>query len=1224
MAAKTHYMLMAGDGHMPGNSPLILDPRAGQRLDLLAAPPIPLNAVLRGTETGNVARVTRIYGPGNYALEMLENAGGTHAPGTPGLAWSNGLPIVETINIDTGGTAIPSPLGNAQSVQLLNSYLGDKKEAEYLTFTPDDPTTDTVLYDRFAKVATELVVPTVSISPASPAIAFVRGDRVEAASGGTFTVLYVSTSGSNTLIRVIRKVGPIANGDGLTNLTRAASATVQTVGAEQPIGSWIPHAVGPNFNGTATTFETIPWGGINPIGSICRAFWEKWKVAPDADDRGVRVVPFNTFDHYSTIGCTGTFPTNWVIGETITSIGGYSAKLARFDATTQELFVEDVSAWTLAPGATVTGSTSGASVATGGAVVGFDQALSGGVTVQTVQCSGTFPTTWQQGEIVVDSTTGFEGRVQGFNAARKLLFVYGTNGLPVNNAVVAPGSGSAAVALGPAYGWQKGSRYWTRMLAEITEAQSRQGALYNGSAAEWYGAILLIWETELATFNTILACPWPTIELMVTQWVKLINDLRAELGDPDLPVALFHMDIRSHLGDITAFGGQLPFSYLLRECMARIPKILPRVALISTDGMQPGQTTALPYTLDLLRLRTDDYWEVGKRAWRAIEFLNFTVPTGENLEPLVLILMLGFSFINGSINAGWGFADYDPDLYPSTGFPGVNTLDDHVLNFNANLDSWQPYDVANNANSWLGSFGFGLEASLSLRAKKRFAIAPATTAKIGLIKVAYNGASANGAVRTAPATFDPNGAVPVITVASCTVTVIPANSNNAARGRFTATPGTFSAWQVNAFATVQGSALGMQGSGGNNSQVYLGGVTRAVAVDGSYAEIEGSFVAEGPRSFTLTQGPYPLWPEVEKTVRRAIVRAVELGYMPKPGAVVTQLGVVDLERVDEFQDAYTRIHEGIEKSFCLRFKGEDSVPVVIFEDTPKTPWPSTDEQVETLILAQRAVAASLPRAVSIDTSRLPMESGGIWPRTDRFKNGVHTTPRGYIAMGYMADAALEALGFPAHPDGPAMIEYGTPGGGVIIGGGAGPVPVPAPGFPGTGNLIVEDGTGVDDAESLASVEDLDDFWAKNGSPSTVTGATDVAKAAALRKATREWVVPYSRRLRGGVQYLTQRLPWPRLGSYDDEGRVVASGTVPQDFKDATCLVAGEILAGLPILVSEVDRGQVVRETRKGVGFEKTTEYAAGSGGGSSRRRIPAAEALIYPYVDGGESEVYLS
>lgn len=1221
----THYLAVIGDGHISGvPNTNLADPVLGQKLGLFTSSLIELNTVLRGATSGAVARVTRVFQPGTYMLEMIGNTFFGTPPGQPGGAWSPGPPFAgETITLDTGGTAVPDPTAGGQSLPGL-SYLGAKREAELNTFTPEDPATDTVLYDRGAKIARNLVVPIASVSPVLPAITFVKGDRVTTSSGGGFTVQLITVVGSDYHIKAVRVTGTVAPGDTLTNTTRTGSATLTSIEADKPMGTWVPHHLLPNLASVGTFYEVPPWGdngGVGVLGPICRGFWQKWKAAPDADDRGVRVVPFKTFDHYAAVQCSGTFPTSWTAGETLNGAGGWQATFVRFDATAKILYCENVNAYPMI-GGTITGATSGASVTAVG-LADATQPILGGVSIQTIKCSGTFPTTWTQGETVT-SNSGFQAKVQGFNAAQKLLFVYETNGIACGDQVAGITSLSIATSVGPAYGWQKGSRFWTKMLAHFAEAQSREGALYNGSPAKWEGAALMMWESEIAPFAAGLGCPLPSVDIMRAEWRRLITDLRTALSAPDMPVGVFLMDVRSHSTDAYIIPG-LPVSYLIRQAMQSLPGSLPKVQIISTDGMQPAQDTPLPYSNALLYLRTDDYWELGKRAWRAIEFADYTVPPGDNLEPLPIVLMLGFSYIVGNISPGIMSYDLDPDLYSSATFPGVSTLDTNVLNFNTVDDEWRPFDIVQNANNWLGSAGFGLEASFMLRAKKRFAEAPVTTAKVGLLKLAYNSASANGAVRSAPATFDPEGSSQVTTAATCTVTVIPANSNNAARGRFTAPAGTFSNWEVNAYGTVQGSALGLQGAGGNNSTPYRGGIVRAIAGDGSYVEIEGSFVPEGPRSFTLIQGPYVLWPEVEKQIRRAFTQAMALGYTPKPVAIITQLGVVDLERVDEFEAAYLRIHERLQRIFGQRHKGEEAVPAVIFEDNPKTPWAVPDSDVATLILAQRAVAAALPRAVSIDTSRLPMESGGIWPRTDRFKNGVHTTARGYLAMGFMADAALEVMGFPAHPDGPAMIEYGSPTGGVVIGGGSAvPLLLQSPGFPGTGNLIVEDGTGIDDAESLASVEDFQTFWDKNGSPTFATGATDIEVAAALRRSTREWLLQYSGKLRGTIQHLTQRLCFPRIGCYDDEGRSVPTGSVPQDFKDALCLVAGEILAGQQVLPSEVDRGQVTRETKKGAGFEKTIEYAPGSGSGASRRRIRAAEALIYPYVEDCGSQVSLS
>lgn len=102
-------------------------------------------------------------------------------------------------------------------------------------------------------------------------------------------------------------------------------------------------------------------------------------------------------------------------------------------------------------------------------------------------------------------------------------------------------------------------------------------------------------------------------------------------------------------------------------------------------------------------------------------------------------------------------------------------------------------------------------------------------------------------------------------------------------------------------------------------------------------------------------------------------------------------------------------------------------------------------------------------------------------------------------------------------------------------------------------LVVEDGTGKADAESLVSVADADTYWTAHGSPSDWTDASTPDKESALRYAT-NWVC-YSWTWRGVITSTTQALPWPRAGAYDDEGRSVASGTIPQRLKDAVCEMA---------------------------------------------------------------------
>ena len=401
-----------------------------------------------------------------------------------------------------------------------------------------------------------------------PTVSFKKGDRVTTSGGGAFTVQLITVIGSDYHFKIVRVTGNVAVGQTLTNTTRTGSRPVSVLEDDPPLGTWVPHHVLPNLGGLAGTamwYENIPQGGqLGVLGPICRGFWQKWRNAPDADDRGVRVVPFRTFDHFRTISCTGTFPSNWVIGETLNGVGGWSATLARFDVATKTLDVENQNGLPMVGGA-ITGATSGASATQGGVAATNDQPILGGVTVQAIVCTGSFPTTWQQGETIQDSTTGFQAKVQGFNAAKKVLYVYETNGLSCSVGVVGLTSGASAAVSGPAYGWQKGSRYWSHVLAHFAEAQSRPGGLYNGAPARWEGMVLMIWETENAPFSAANGCPWPDAELIRKQWRQLIVDLRTELAAPEMPVAVWMVDVRARANDIFLPAGSLgniPFSYI--------------------------------------------------------------------------------------------------------------------------------------------------------------------------------------------------------------------------------------------------------------------------------------------------------------------------------------------------------------------------------------------------------------------------------------------------------------------------------------------------------------------------------------------------------------------------------------------------------------------------------------------------------------------------------------
>jgi hypothetical protein len=186
---------------------------------------------------------------------------------------------------------------------------------------------------------------------------------------------------------------------------------------------------------------------------------------------------------------------------------------------------------------------------------------------------------------------------------------------------------------------------------------------------------------------------------------------------------------------------------------------------------------------------------------------------------------------------------------------------------------------------------------------------------------------------------------------------------------------------------------------------------------------------------------------------------------------------------------------------------------------------------------------------------------------------------------------------------------------------------------GAGNLYVEDGTGYENSDTYVSIDFADAHLLLYAKSSVWHTADILDKASALRRATFEWAEGmFQSRWRGTVDDIfapSQRLAWPRIGAYDDSGRIVDNNVIPTPLKEAVALVANDILANsLDVLPSSTpNSGSLIRETKKGAGFEKTQEWSDGgnsSGMDVSLVRFRAAEALVYPLLEGSNGRVRLS
>jgi hypothetical protein len=146
-------------------------------------------------------------------------------------------------------------------------------------------------------------------------------------------------------------------------------------------------------------------------------------------------------------------------------------------------------------------------------------------------------------------------------------------------------------------------------------------------------------------------------------------------------------------------------------------------------------------------------------------------------------------------------------------------------------------------------------------------------------------------------------------------------------------------------------------------------------------------------------------------------------------------------------------------------------------------------------------------------------------------------------------------------------------------------------------LIVEDGTGLPNAESYVSVAEADTYFTSLGNPAWA--ADTAAKEVALRKATQYLDDTYQ--WKGKLVSDTQALGWPRTGVYDSEGRDI-SDSVPVKLKKAAFELA--LTSITTPLVEDLTNAAFVKREKVG---ELEVEYQAGA---PTARQFTLVERLL--------------
>lgn len=961
-------------------APPAMDPVLGHYLALIAAPSVAfeLNVVVRGATSGTLGRVVRIISTSEVILESIPNA-----LGAPTFAFSqnNAGPLTgETVNLDNGGTGTVSVFANSQHLPGFSQFIAQLHDAKYGALLPADGASDTPWWDANAKAAQEITITGASLAGTPPY--FRKGDRCTTASGAC-TVQLVTSSGPDLLLKIVRKTGTISATQTLTNTTLGGptTGTIGAVGTDPPQGIFVPYCALPNLRGLGTFYERTPHGNATDGGEPSLGFEARLlhgiaahhAVAPTPNDRGWRFVPYCSLDGGVTDGQLG------------------------------------------------------------------------GVSVQVVTCTGTFPTS---GTLVVGQTVtgpgGWSATVHGWNNTAKYLFVRATNGAVLGAGTLTLSGGATVTGDGAAHGWQKGSTHWNAWAAQITAATTAPasigsaGALFAGSPVRWEGLVWATWEAEVQVHAPSIAAPFPTQAEANAAWVQLIADVRTFLGREDLPVAIWSHLPQSHLSDVFLVPG-VSYAFFVRELILGLPLQIAGVTVVDSQtlGCEMADGT------DNLYLRNADYFDTLSDAfWRHLKFGQVTVlPASGGYQPLPVGIHLGQSQATGFTTGATAVAfDRDPDLWPHTNFSaGLSTVDANLLSFNQLTNELQPFAVDINANGSWGTLpgSWGPETPVAQRMKRRFSDTNTASAKFAVFKFTVPGSCANAAVHDAAATWDPALSARPTIVPTCTVTAIAASGSLPARGRFTATAGTFSTstWQTQQSCTVRGSALGNLAAGGNNSPPYTVQQVYAIAPDGSWLEIQGAFVAEGPRAFTLSAGPPPIWPTLTTQWARFVSICRDYGYVPAPRYLVWEQSESDLGRVAEYTAALTRLFEAFDGLFGLRLKGDQPLAKCLVLLHSQTPWPVPDADVTAMRAAQVAFAASIPNCVTVDPSDLSLElnQAGTVVRTSRLDNGIHHTGRAMVTKGFRIDAALATLGaakgIPAHPAGELAVDFGAINGG---------------------------------------------------------------------------------------------------------------------------------------------------------------------------------------------------
>lgn len=154
-------------------------------------------------------------------------------------------------------------------------------------------------------------------------------------------------------------------------------------------------------------------------------------------------------------------------------------------------------------------------------------------------------------------------------------------------------------------------------------------------------------------------------------------------------------------------------------------------------------------------------------------------------------------------------------------------------------------------------------------------------------------------------------------------------------------------------------------------------------------------------------------------------------------------------------------------------------------------------------------------------------------------------------------------------------------------------------------LVIEDGTGLTDATSYVTAEELRAYAAARG----LTLSDDDALVEPLAIQAMDYLEAMRGRYQGRKTFPgVQALQWPRTGVVLDCDYLLPDNIIPRELKAAQMQLAVEAFSGLSLLPSS--DGRVVKREKVDV---IETEYMTGKDlDGVGRPSFPAVDALLEP------------